>query len=62
MSVITVTYGEESPYLCLFLDDAHCDGGMTVDGHRHRGRHAKTPYLKGCDAHDDDDDEMQRFR
>lgn len=41
--------------------DAHHDDEVTVDGHRHRERHTRTPYLRGCDAHDDDDDKLKRL-
>ncbi len=54
-------YGEKTPYLCRFLDDDNHDDEVTADGHRHRVRHAKNPYLKEYDAHDGDDSELQRF-
>lgn len=54
-------YEKKTPYLCPFFSDGHCDGEVTVDGHRHRDRHTRSPYLRGYDAHDGDDSELQRL-
>ena len=53
--------GDKTPYLCLFLYDANHDDEVTVINRAVRDRHAIIPYLKAYDAHDGDDDEMQRF-